>query len=52
MHSEKALLKAKQEGWRNAEIQSDCKVTVDKILEEDTHDAKIGTVIKDIKLLK
>ncbi|XP_071902620.1 uncharacterized protein [Coffea arabica] len=48
----KALTVTMQEGWVNVEIQSDCKIAVSKILDEDTRDAKIETLIEDIKLLK
>mgnify|MGYP004712445161 CR=1 FL=1 len=48
----KALTVAMQEGWVNIEVQSNCKIVVSKILDEDIRDAKIGTLVEDIKLLK
>ncbi|XP_071940291.1 uncharacterized protein [Coffea arabica] len=48
----RALVKAKLKGWNRIEIQCDCKVVVDKIMEENNQDARIGTIVEDIMNMK
>ncbi|XP_027185164.1 urease accessory protein D-like [Coffea eugenioides] len=42
-----AMVRARIEGWRNVEFETDCKVVVDKLGEETAEDAQICRIIKD-----
>ncbi|XP_071924136.1 uncharacterized protein [Coffea arabica] len=46
-----AVIKAKQRGWNKVEIQSDCKLMVDKLKDKNADDPITGTILADILLL-
>ncbi|XP_027082670.1 uncharacterized protein [Coffea arabica] len=47
----KAVIKAKLCGWNKVEIQSDCKLLVDKLRGRDMDDPVTGTILHDVLIL-
>nr|XP_027122368.1 uncharacterized protein LOC113739352 [Coffea arabica] len=43
-----ALIKAKQKGWKEIEIQSNCKTIIGKLQEDSVEDVNCATVLEDI----
>lgn len=48
----KALQVARQEGWQEIEVQSDCQKIIKKLQQEVTEDSTCATVLEDIGRLK
>ena len=47
----KVVIKAKLCGWNKVEIQSDCKLLVDKLRGRDVDDPITGTILHDVLIL-
>ena len=47
-----AMVRARREGWKNEEFETDCKGVIDKLEEDAEDDPQISTITKDIKRLK
>ncbi|XP_071933729.1 uncharacterized protein [Coffea arabica] len=45
------LVMAKEAGWREIEVQSDCKAVIERIHTKGREEAPIGTILEDIKQL-
>ena len=45
------LVMAKEAGWREIEVQSDCKAVIERIHANGREEAPIGTIMEDIKQL-
>ena len=45
------LVMAKEAGWREIEVQSDCKAVIERIHTKGREEAPIGTIMEDIKQL-
>ena len=45
------LVMAKKAGWREIEVQSDCKAAIEIICTEVREETPIGTIMEDIKQL-
>lgn len=48
----KAMIQARQQGWRRVEFESDCKMIIDKVTGDAEEDSLTSTVIRDIRNLQ